>query len=324
MDTEAIILNRKYKEIVKILREKNLTISLAESIHVAGSAVSQLMNVEGTSEVLKTSVTACTDETYKQFGIVKSDSYLQTTEEVAKMCREKWEADIGVCISSPDCGSFSKVDNAVYISIAYGSKTYSNYFGCKTDKMVTVQGFADIMLDILKTEDILKFKISQKYEKIVQSLRYHKLRIAAMESCTGGYIASCITDVEGASEVIGNSFVTYTNDAKINQGVPEKIIEEYGVYSAETAEAMAEAATNGWRDADIGIGITGTIGRIDPANKDSVADTVYVCVKFRNNEVIDTVEMHPGSDSRTECKKILAAAIADIIIRVLSSVTLHI
>ena len=46
MDTEAIILNRKYKEIVKILREKNLTISLAESIHVAGSAVSQLMNVE--------------------------------------------------------------------------------------------------------------------------------------------------------------------------------------------------------------------------------------------------------------------------------------
>lgn len=324
MDTEAIILNRKYEKIVKILREKNLTISLAESIHVAGSAVSQLMNVEGASEVLKTSITACTDETYKQFGIVKSDSYLQTTEEVAKMCREKWETDIGVCISSPDCDSFSKADDAVYISIAYGSKTYSNYFGYKTDKMITVQGFADIMLDILKTEDILKFKISQKYEKIVQTLRYHKLKIAAMESCTGGYIASCITDVEGASEVIGNSFVTYTNDAKISQGVPEKIIEEYGVYSTETAEAMAEAATNRWKDADIGVGITGTIGRIDPANKDSVADTVYVCVKFRNNEAIDTVIIHPGSESRKECKKILAADIADIIIHVLSSLTLNI
>lgn len=317
MDTEAVILNQKYERIIKTLQKKNLKISVMGNA-AAARLISCITETEGASEVLNTCFTLFTDESKIQFGIPKEKigNCMEEAALMAEICREKWKADIGVGMAA--------AANAVYISITYGGKTHSETV-CERDKNAAAERIGEIILNnIMDTEDILEFKINEKYSEIVQKLKYHKLKIAAMESCTGGYIASCITDVEGASEVIGNSFVTYTNDAKINQGVPEKIIEEYGVYSAETAEAMAEAATNGWRDADIGIGITGTIGRIDPANKDSVADTVYVCVKFRNNEVIDTVEMHPGSNSRTECKKILAADIADIIIHVLSSVTLHI
>ena len=56
------------------------------------------------------------------------------------------------------------------------------------------------------------------------------------------------------------------------QGVPAEVIGKYAVYSKETAEAMARACADAYK-ADIGIGVTGTMGNIDPANRGaSLAD----------------------------------------------------
>ena len=77
-----------------------------------------------------------------------------------------------------------------------------------------------------------------KYKELTLGLIRRGLTITTMESCTSGQIASLITDTEGSSAVLKGAFVTYSNEAKIMQGVPAAIIGTYGVYSAETASAM--------------------------------------------------------------------------------------
>lgn len=107
--------------------------------------------------------------------------------------------------------------------------------------------------------------IREHYKKLTKYLIENRLSITTMESATSGQIASLITDTEGASSILKGAFITYSNEAKVLQGVPNDIIEKYSVYSKETAIAMAQAAANTYK-ANISIGITGTMGNIDPAN----------------------------------------------------------
>ena len=108
-------------------------------------------------------------------------------------------------------------------------------------------------------------EIRADYRRLTKLLIEKKMTITTMESATSGQIASLITDTEGSSAVLKGAFVTYCNEAKIMQGVPAEIIDKYTVYSTQTAEAMAKACTKAYR-ADIGIGVTGTMGNVDPAN----------------------------------------------------------
>lgn len=58
--------------------------------------------------------------------------------------------------------------------------------------------------------------------EIVRSLKEKHKTISTMESCTGGGIANAITNIEGASEILKFSAVTYSNEFKIKMGVDEK------------------------------------------------------------------------------------------------------
>ena len=108
--------------------------------------------------------------------------------------------------------------------------------------------------------------VREHYRRLTETLIRRKLTITTMESATAGQIASLITDTEGSSAVLKGAFITYSNEAKILQGVSEEVIEKYTVYSKETAEAMAEACVKAY-PSDIGIGVTGTMGNVDPANE---------------------------------------------------------
>ena len=79
------------------------------------------------------------------------------------------------------------------------------------------------------------------WKNIVDRLNNLEMTIATMESCTGGGIANKITNISGASAIIKESYVTYSNEAKIKQGVAREVIEKYTVYSPETAVEMAKA-----------------------------------------------------------------------------------
>lgn len=120
-------------------------------------------------------------------------------------------------------------------------------------------------------------KVRKEYEKLTRMLIVRKITIATMESCTGGFLASLLTDTEGSSEVFRGSYVTYSNEAKILNGVPKEIVERFGVYSVQTAASMAEACRRSLKT-DIGVGITGSFGNADPANPDSVPGEVFFSI----------------------------------------------
>ncbi|MFK7909463.1 MAG: competence/damage-inducible protein A [Akkermansiaceae bacterium] len=97
-------------------------------------------------------------------------------------------------------------------------------------------------------------------EVVVKLLAEQGKKISLAESCTGGKIASRITDVSGASEVFTHGFVTYSNHAKQQLlGVNENLLETYGAVSKEVALAMAEGALARSR-ADIAVSVTGIAG----------------------------------------------------------------
>ncbi len=115
-------------------------------------------------------------------------------------------------------------------------------------------------------------------EKVINKLIEKNISIATMESCTSGSLISALTDVEGASAVVKNlSLVTYSNQAKIEAGVPRSVIEGEGVYSYVTAIEMARKCKERG-GADITIGVTGTFNKADPNNDDSRPGEVFFCI----------------------------------------------
>lgn len=102
-------------------------------------------------------------------------------------------------------------------------------------------------------------------ENIVKELIKRNKTISTMESCTGGYLANEITNIDDASKVLKFSAVTYSNEFKIKMGVDANVIEKYSVYSMETAHEMAKNISK-FTDSDYGVGITGKLKRIDHSN----------------------------------------------------------
>ena len=86
------------------------------------------------------------------------------------------------------------------------------------------------------------------------------LTLGAAESCTGGLVAKCITDLPGASGVFKGGVVSYTNEVKHGVlGVPRELLDQFGAVSPQVAEAMAEGACRA-AQADFGVSTTGLAG----------------------------------------------------------------
>lgn len=156
------------------------------------------------------------------------------------------------------------------------------------------------------------FDVTKQYELLTKTLIEKNLTISTMESCTAGQIISLITDTEGSSSITKGGFVTYSNEAKIMQGVPAEIIENYGVYSKETAISMAQACRNTYQ-ADIGIGVTGTFGNLDPNNADSVPGKVFFAIAM--NDVTEAFEKTLSiQPSRNAYKLAIAQEVASLLL----------
>ena len=133
-------------------------------------------------------------------------------------------------------------------------------------------------------------------ENIVCNIKNKKLTISVMESCTGGLLCSNITDIEGCSSVLIGGYVTYTNEQKIRCGVPEHIINKYGVYSKECSQFMATQAIENTQSS-IGIGVTGSLGNVDTNNKDSIIGKIYYTIVIGTD--INTYEISLTPDMIT-------------------------
>lgn len=101
--------------------------------------------------------------------------------------------------------------------------------------------------------------------------------IATAESCTGGMVASAITDVAGSSAIFDRGFVTYSNEAKSAMlGVPATLINRFGAVSEEVARAMAEGALAHSR-ATLSVAITGIAGPTGGSAEKPVGLVHFAC-----------------------------------------------
>ena len=97
-------------------------------------------------------------------------------------------------------------------------------------------------------------------ESVVEVLAQKKMTVTTAESCTGGLIAGTLVNVAGASDVLNEGYVTYSNDAKERLvGVKHETLEEYGAVSEQTAREMAEGAAKA-AGADAALSATGIAG----------------------------------------------------------------
>jgi nicotinamide-nucleotide amidase len=120
-------------------------------------------------------------------------------------------------------------------------------------------------------------------------LRERGSSLATMESCTGGLLASTITDVPGSSDYFKGGLVSYATEMKLAWGVSREVVETYGVISVECAREMARIARERL-SADVGIGVTGVagpdeqegkpVGTVHIALDDSSGDARVVSYQF--------------------------------------------
>lgn len=137
---------------------------------------------------------------------------------------------------------------------------------------------------------------------VVNLLIEKKMTIATMESCTGGFVASSITDIDGSSSVLKFSAVTYSNEYKIKMGVSKEVIDKYSVYSMNVAREMAKKISD-FANSDIGVGITGKINRVDENNLFGDNNKIYYAIYDKNSDKYYEYELIAINDIRLNNKK---------------------
>ena len=97
-------------------------------------------------------------------------------------------------------------------------------------------------------------------KRLFSILNRKNFKLAVVESCTGGLLASTITSISGASKVFNLGLITYSNQAKINiLKVNKNIIKKYGAVSHECCKAMVNNLSK-ISKANINVSITGIAG----------------------------------------------------------------
>ena len=129
--------------------------------------------------------------------------------------------------------------------------------------------------------------------ELLELSRRANLKIATAESCTGGLIAGCMTEIAGSSDVVERGFVTYSNEAKIEMlGVPKMLITLHGAVSEQVARAMAEGAL-ARSLADITISVTGVAGP-GGGTKEKPVGLVHFACAGRGRPTVAHHEVFPG------------------------------
>lgn len=106
-------------------------------------------------------------------------------------------------------------------------------------------------------EPALPPEIDRLAQDVLREACDRRLTLTTAESCTGGLLASLLTDVPGLSHAFERGFVVYTHEAKHEMlGVPLKVLEDDGAVSERAARAMADGALAASK-ADVAVSITG-------------------------------------------------------------------
>jgi len=123
-------------------------------------------------------------------------------------------------------------------------------------------------------------------EVVVNLLKANNYTISFSESCTGGLLASKIINVEGASKIINESFITYSNSSKVKYlNVNEKSIEEFGVVSDQVVREMAEGLYD-LSKSNVCVSISGIAGP-SGGTKEKPVGLVHYAIKINDRIVVE-------------------------------------
>lgn len=140
--------------------------------------------------------------------------------------------------------------------------------------------------------------------RVLNAANSRKWCVVTAESCTGGLLASLLTDIEGLSSCFERGFVSYSPAAKTAMlGIERIEIERHGAVSREIALAMAKGALDS-SHGDIAAAITGFAG---PAGRHDEAGLVHVAVQLRGKPALHR-ECHFGEAGRDRTRNLAAKA----------------
>lgn len=144
-----------------------------------------------------------------------------------------------------------------------------------------------------------------------------RLKIATAESCTGGLVAACLTEIPGSSKVLERGFVVYSNRAKEDMlGVPGDLIADAGAVSEAVSRMMAEGALKESR-ANVAIAITGVAGPGGGTPLKPVGLVHFACAR-ENHSMMH--EMHLFGDiGREEIREKSLEVALDMLMRMIKN-----
>jgi nicotinamide-nucleotide amidase len=135
-------------------------------------------------------------------------------------------------------------------------------------------------------------------EAVLKTADARGVTLATAESCTGGLVASVLTDVEGRSHVFERGYVVYTDEAKAQAlAVPPRLIDQNGAVSEPVARAMAEGALRA-SGAGVAVAVTGFAGAAGP---DDEPGLVHFAVAAAGAPTVHE-EHHFGDVGRGPCR----------------------
>ena len=142
-------------------------------------------------------------------------------------------------------------------------------------------------------------------------LSQHGHKLAAAESCTGGWVCQAVTDIAGSSAWFDRGFVTYTNLAKQELlGVPESVLDRCGAVSEETVRAMTAGALRN-SQADCALAVSGIAGP-SGATPGKPVGTVWFAWQRRDGGCVTCKKQFDG-DRRSVRGQAVAVALQGIV-----------
>ncbi|HTX72304.1 MAG TPA: CinA family protein [Rectinemataceae bacterium] len=139
---------------------------------------------------------------------------------------------------------------------------------------------------------------------LITLLKERGLVLATAESCTGGMVASLLTDIAGSSAVFWGGVIVYSDESKRRLlGVDRKLIESRGAVSLEVARAMAEGILK-VSGADFSLAITGIAG---PAGATPEKPVGFVCFAWADRNAESITESRQFEGDRAAIRAAAAA-----------------
>ena len=148
--------------------------------------------------------------------------------------------------------------------------------------------------------------------EIVNKLIKLNKTIATMESCTGGQLASEITNIPDASKIFKFSSATYSNEYKEKIGVNSDIIAKYTVYSIAVAKEMSKVISD-FANSDYGVGITGQLKKRDLTNPTDNDNLVFVSIYDKSKDCYYTMSLELLDLPRNENKKYVVNKVVELL-----------